>query len=204
MTVQHKDLTGPDLHGSKVTIAALTTAPTYLGELRFHGGLLYVGTSLVADGWTVCGSPPPISFRWSLATAGYVPASGSVSKVTLYYFSGSAIDAAGNPQGFELVHSFTAGIDWNPGNPIDLTPFLQLKGVGSYTCLLSGLDAYGLDDRAKPGQQLSIQYAEPLAAVQLFDFSVAFIGLENQEYLSVKGVEILDLMGVVTLSIDQV
>lgn len=143
----HKDVTGNDLHGSRVALTPANRAPLFAGELIFDPTTktLMVGDSLTENGWErgVPNPPaipqPPIAFHWAIDMS--LTATFLFDSLALFYAGHTAnVNASSS---FSLLKRFTAGSDFEAGSSFDLTPWVQAKGRGYYMPLFSGPDGYG-------------------------------------------------------------
>lgn len=54
--IKHSLLTGLELHNSKVNLGVPLETPIYIGETRFHDGILYIATGIISnEDWTPAG-----------------------------------------------------------------------------------------------------------------------------------------------------
>lgn len=202
--ILHKDLTGIDLHKTKISIALPNRVPEYIGEVIFDGETLWVGTGSTLDSWKTTKSTPPPLFSWVVNLAAYtIPQNFSPVDVTLYYADCLASDVDTYASSFSIVKSWQFGIDARADGPIDLTPFIQANGKGSYTVLISGSDGYGAENMPAPSQRLRLVSSTSLDALEMFSMTVDFAGKAGIFYSGVTGFYLAQPLAQVLLEVGQ-
>lgn len=198
----HKDLTGFDLHGTKIPLAQPTRLPAYVGETIFDGEKLWVATSLSLEGWKDTRSTPPPAFSWVVDLASFAqPYDQSLTKVSLFFRDCPINEVDQFADSFALVKTWVIGVDLFMRSPIDLTPSVQACGPGAYVLALTGQDLYGADDVPILDHPVALVFEHPSPVVQLFNFTQDFTGLNGVLCPSLNGFYVMAPLAQVLLEV---
>ena len=193
----HSELTGVDLHNSKIAVLTTTRSPAFEGEIVWLGGQLQVA---VSGSWR---SVAAAGIGWILRTE-YIfnPSEFTNLAVELYFQAAPAVEARENPGGFSLISTWRERTNWAKGMPIDLFQAVQSHGVGSYSILCSGEDQYGSPDQPLHSNRVVIQSQVPFGAIAAWDSELEFQAANGALYSGFTGFTVASGFASVVLSID--
>ncbi|MBE9179115.1 hypothetical protein IQ268_11135 [Oculatella sp. LEGE 06141] len=187
---KHSELSGADLHETKLTLGAPPTAPSFVGQTRFHNGVLFIGTGTTAGAWSPC---YPQIFDWALETAPYAANSpNTITSIGLYWHPLSNASLSNIALSSELVNIWIGGDDWGVGAPINFTEQITQMGAGIFTFLISGEDAYGGSDKPLHDQRLELVGSQPTSAAEVIEMANDFKGMNGEYYSNIRSVRILE------------
>ena len=193
----HSELTSVDLHGSKIPILTTMRSPAFDGEIAWVGGQFQVG---IGSTWRSVASS---GFSWVLQTKDIFNPSEFVNlAIEVYHQDAPALEAAQNPFGFSFYDAWRDGLNWSSGMPIDLTPIIQSRGIGSYVAVVTGEDQYGAPGQPLSSNIITVQQQSPASAVQLWDSDLDFQGDSGALYSGFTGFSVAAGFASVVLSIE--
>ena len=193
----HSELTGVDLHGSKIPILTSSRSPAFEGETAWLGGQLQVG---IGGSWR---SVAASGFGWTLRTENiFNPSDFTRLAIEVYFQAAPALEARENPFGFSIISTWRDGVNWSAGMPIDIYPAIQAKGLGSYVIICSGEDQYGSPDQPLSSNVISIQSQSPANALTAWDSEMDFQSDGGGLYSGFTGFSVVSGFASVVLSIE--
>ena len=188
---KHKDLTGEDLHPSRVLLDSPDRAPDYPGEIVFDGVQTWIANGSTQNDWKLSASAPPKVFSWVLTRFGYVPSGNSlIKKIELYFMAISRLDVNSNLENFSHLNSWEVGTDISATSPIALTDWVQKKGLGCYVVLISGPDAYGNTLSPIENARLFLPDEGSSPALTIFQTEGEFLAVDGAYHTRPYGFEI--------------
>lgn len=195
---RHSELTGSNLHGTRIPTTGRNRPPAYEGELIFDQESFWVGTGNPLAWQSASAPPPPPFFGWAVDFSSYSPPEMSPLRLEAWYLSIPADEAPEWFDQFQLIKTWEVGTEWRFKAPVSLAPQVSAFGAGSYVLTLRGGGGYA-GIRPATNVALTLANTNPLGALTFFEFTQDDFYGDNLTYPNTMGFEITNPMAQVTI-----